>query len=154
MRTQSAQIDTTMNTVTTPRMTSIAAAIIRLLWRSTMAPACNENTSHGIDAAVARPPTSRGSRVSEAASNGNAVNEAPSPKAETVDAVHRRQYAAPSGLARAFTVQSRLKAEQFEQPWVAHGELATVDNQRVAVYECGFIARQKQGGVGDVERLT
>jgi hypothetical protein len=74
-----------------PRATLTRHITRRRSRRSTIAPAGREKSSQGSVNATVRPAIRRASRVSVAANSGSAAALIPSPRFDTVLAVHRRQ---------------------------------------------------------------
>src|SRR5215211_4869976 len=77
--------------------------------RSTSAPLIKEKSSHGSCCAKAIPATRTGSRVREATSSGPATIVTPSPRFDTVLAVHSFLYSGPRPLL-AKLLTSRLRS--------------------------------------------
>ena len=82
--------------VKSPRALSIATMIRLRLKRSVMTPACKVKISQGRRETTAESAIRSGDLVTADASHGYAIETIPSPKFETVVALHNFQYEAPS----------------------------------------------------------
>ena len=96
----SASTATPSSPTATQRAASTRTISRRRSSRSTNAPLTSENSSQGSRWATARPATSRGSRVSEAASRGPATRVTPSPRLDTALAVHNLAKSGPRPRVR------------------------------------------------------
>ena len=95
---RSVMIDAARHATIAKREISALIISLRRSLRSEIAPVNNENKSHGNLVVIVIPAISTGSRVSNAANNGNAVRNIPSPVHDDATDNHRDLKSRPSDL--------------------------------------------------------